>query len=252
MLTTYSSGKLRVSFKKSCLGANKSIFGWMRPFGLTWTLEMFPNNSLTCIHLYFWYLVGILSKHRHGIGWYWSCLWITFVAYNSILLVSICVFLWNVFELEALYCTFHVKQGQPPIDCVVRDGEVCGQSHVVPDLSPGVCLTTLSTVYRNNYLRRFCTSVCWAVWPSNIVVVNHCQIDKTQDTFLLCKRLCFNPNRSPDAAMELVWKVIKGKWIWRRYIFGKFNAGCEGVGTPITTTRFGFQVSIILLYSCQK
>ena len=34
----------------------------------------------------------------------------------------------NVFELEAMHCTFHVKQGQPPIVCVVRDGEVCGQS----------------------------------------------------------------------------------------------------------------------------
>ena len=99
--------------------------------------------------------------------------------------------------------------------------------HVVPDLSPGVRLTTLSTVYRNNYLCRFCTTVCWAVWPSNIVVVNHCQIDKTQDTFLLCKRLCFNPIQSPDAAMELVWKVIKGKLIWRRFFFGKFGAGCE-------------------------
>ena len=63
--------------------------------------------------------------------------------------------------------------------------------------------------------------------PSNIVSVNHCQIDKTQDTFLLCKRLCFNPIQSPDAAMELVWKVIKGKLIWRRFFFGKFGAGCE-------------------------
>ena len=92
MLTTYSSGKLRVSFKKSFWGANKSIFGWMRPFGLTWTLEMFPNNSLTCIHLYFWCLVGKLSKCTH---WYWLELVLPVNycrAEISIQLVSICVF----------------------------------------------------------------------------------------------------------------------------------------------------------------